>query len=168
MPKILTDLKKNILQEVKRLLETGGYNAVTVRAVAQGCGVGVGTVYNYFPSKEAMLAAFLLEDWRQCVTTIEQVADTAENARTVAAAIQEQLIRYAHNHGPIFRDEAVRGAFSGFFSQHHSRLRGHLAAPLRPFCQSDFQAEFVAEALLTWSMAGREFPEIWAILEKII
>ncbi len=168
MPKILEDPQKNMLVEVGRLLESGGYGAVTVRAVATGCGVGVGTVYNYFSSKEALVAAFLLEDWRQCIAAVEKVAETAENACTVASAIHGQLTHYAHNHSSVFRDEGVKGTFSGFFSQHHGMLRRQLATPLRPFCENDYTAEFTAEALLTWTMAGKKFPEIWALLEKVI
>ncbi len=168
MPKILSDPKKNMLEEVGRLLESGGYSAVTVRAVALGCGVGVGTVYNYFSSKEALLAAFLLENWRQCVAAVEKTAETAEGVHIVARAIHEQLTHYARNHGPIFRDQNVKGRFSGFFSQHHAMLRGQLAAPLRSFVVSDFAAEFAAEALLTWTMSGKTFDEIWPLLQKTV
>ncbi len=39
MPKVLSDPQKKMLSEVEKLLSDGGYAAVTVRAVAQGCGV---------------------------------------------------------------------------------------------------------------------------------
>ncbi len=165
MPKLLSDPKKNILAQVQQLLETGGYEAVTVRSVAQGCGVGVGTVYNYFPSKEAMLAEFLLEDWHRVIAAITQAEDGPE---AVAHCIYDQLIQFAQDHMSIFGDAAAKSAFTGSFSQYHGLLRSQLAAPLRPFCDSDFAAEFLAEALLTWSMAGKGFCDIWKILKNII
>ncbi len=164
MPKILSDPKKNILSEVERLLKEGGYNAVTVRAVAQGCGVGVGTVYNYFPSKEALLAEYLLTDWRQCIAAIDQAAGQGPDA--VARCIHEQLLLFANQHMSVFQDPAARGSFVGSFSQYHGLLRRQLAAPLRPFCRSDFVADFAAEALLTWTMAGKAFAEIWPLLNS--
>ncbi len=164
MPKIISDLKKHILAEVEAMLQQEGYSAVTVRAVARRCGVGVGTVYNYFPSKEALLAELLLEDWRQCVAAMEA---TQGGPEAVARCIYDQLLVYAGRHMSIFGDKAAASAFAGSFSQYHSLLRSQLAAPLRAHCQSDFAADFMAEALLTWSMAGKEFCEIWALLAPL-
>ncbi len=168
MPKILTDPRESILREVERLLCQGGYSAVTVRSVAQGCGVGVGTVYNYFPSKEAMLAEYLLADWKGCIAAIEAVSRESGDARPVAQSICDQLLKFSAAHSTVFQDEAARGAFAGSFSQYHAVLRSQLAAPLRRFCGSDFAAEFASEALLTWSMAGKSFCEIWGMLSPTL
>ncbi len=168
MPKILRDPRENMLLEVKRLLSEGGYGAVTVRAVAQGCGVGVGTVYNYFPSKEALLAEYLLSSWRECIAQIEAVSRMSEGAEPVGCCIHKQLVHYSDSHRAIFRDEGAKGDFVGSFSQYHGLLRSQLAAPLRRFCSSDFAAEFAAEALLTWSLAGKEFCEIWDRIGPVI
>ncbi len=166
MPKIITDLKQRLLEEVERLLAQGGYGAVTVRAVATGCGVGVGTVYNYFPSKEAMLAELLLKDWRRSLAAIDAVSLASECAEPVAGVIHAELARYIQNHAAVFRDDAARSSFAGSFSQYHGLLRSQLAAPLRRFCRSDFAAEFAAEALLTWTAAGKKFCEIWALISS--
>ncbi len=167
MPKILPDPKKNMLSEVERLLAEEGCAAVTIRAVAQGCGVGVGTVYNYFPSKESLLAEYLLTDWHQCIAAIEQVSRTAEAAEPVARCIHRELLRFAGSHKAIFQDAAAKGAFVGSFSQYHGLLRGQLAAPLEQFCENGFAPQFIAEALLTWTLAGKEFHEIWELLLPI-
>ncbi len=164
MPKLLQDPKKKMLLEVERLLAQGGYTAVTVRAVAQGCAVGVGTVYNYFPSKEALLAEYLLTDWRQCIAAIEEVRSRTQAPEPVARCIHSELLRFTGSHKAIFQAEGAKGVFAGSFSQYHSLLRSQLAAPLRPFCSGDFAAEFLAEALLTWTVAGKEFCEIWDML----
>ena len=46
-------------------------------------------------------------------------------------------------------------------------LRSQLAAPLRKFCDSDYGAEFVAEALLNWTMAEKDFQEIYRMIGKL-
>ncbi len=164
MPKILSDPQKNMLSQVERLLHQGGYGAVTVRAVAQGCGVGVGTVYNYFPSKEALIAQYLLADWRLRIAAIEVAAAASQTAEPVARCIYSQLLHFTGSHQAVFRDESARGAFAGSFGQYHALLRSQLAAPLRGYCESDFACQFAAEALLTWTLAGKEFTEIWDLL----
>ncbi len=165
MPKILNDLKTSILQEVEKLLQTRGYNAVTIRSVARGCGVGVGTVYNYFSSKEAMLAEYLLTDWLARLADIGRVEADAEK---VAHCMYDELLQFAGSHMTIFDNAGAKASFVGAFSQYHGLLRSQLAKPLRPFCKSDFAAEFAAEALLTWAITGKEFAEIWELLAPSI
>lgn len=167
MPKIIENLERRLITEAKRQIEESGYGAVTIRSVAKACGVGVGTVYNYFPSKEALVATHLLEDWKVCVDIIQTTAQHAETPQSVLRCIYEQLTGFANRHEAIFRDETAAASFAGSFSQYHGLLRSQLAQPLRRFCGSDFAAEFIAESLLTWAMAGKSFDETYEILKKL-
>ena len=63
MPKIIENLRQRLMEEARRQAEELGYSAMTIRSVAKGCDVGVGTVYNYYPSKDALIAAFVQYDW---------------------------------------------------------------------------------------------------------
>ncbi len=168
MPKIIENLEDRLIEEAKRQLQEFGYSAMTIRSVAKGCGVGVGTVYNYFSSKEALLATYILGSWNACVATICAFSEQSQEPAPVISCMFDQLLRFAESHKEIFLDEAAASGFAGSFSKYHSLLRSQLATPLRKFCDSDFAAEFVAEALLTWSMAGKGFDEIYGILEKIV
>ena len=167
MPKIIKDIEIRLIEETKKQIEESGYGAVTVRSVAKACGVGVGTVYNYFPSKEALVATHLLEDWKQCVAAINAVGTYSETPRSVALCIYDQLDGFACRHRAIFQDEAAAVSFAGSFGSYHGMLRRQLAQPLRRFCSSDFAAEFLAEAMLTWTMAGKPFDEIYGIMDKL-
>ena len=167
MPKIIENLKDRLLAEARQQLEQGGYEAVTIRSIAKGCSVGVGTVYNYFPSKEALIATHLLEDWKCCVAEIQNAADHAQTPQPVVQCIYLQLVDFSHRHRAIFQSEAAASGFAGSFSQYHDLLRRQLAEPLQKFCGSEFASLFVAESLLTWSMAGKSFDEIYEILKKL-
>ena len=167
MPKIIENLDRRLLEETKGQLEQGGYEAVTIRSIAKGCGVGVGTVYNYFPSKEALVACLLLEDWKCCVVTIEDAAANSQTPEPVLRCIYGQLVGFAGRHQAIFRSEAAAASFAGSFSQYHDLLRSQLAKPLQKFCGGEFAAQFVAESLLTWSMAGKTFDQIYEIVKKL-
>lgn len=167
MPKIIENLKDRLIAAAKQQLEESGYSAVTIRSVAKACNVGVGTVYNYFPSKEALIATHLLEDWNICVNMITQTAHCATEPQPVVKCIYEQLVWFSERHQVIFQDKAAASGFAGSFSQYHGRLRSQLADPVRKFCNDDFTALFVAESLLTWTMSGKSFTEIYAILKKL-
>jgi AcrR family transcriptional regulator len=168
MPKIIENLEARLIAEAKKQLQEFGYSAVTIRSVAKGCGVGVGTVYNYFPSKEALLATFMLESWNQCVATICRIGEAATEPEAVLRCIYEQLLQFSDTHRSVFRDEAAASAFAASSGRYHAMLRSQLAAPIRKFCGDSFCAEFVAEALLVWTMAGKSFDEIYGILAKLL
>ncbi len=168
MPKIIENLEEKLIREARRQIEEVGYAATTIRSVAKAVGVGVGTVYNYFPSKEALIAKFMLEDWRNCTAAIEAVSIYSRDPQAVALCIHDQLGLFIRRHEAIFRDEAAAAAFTGSFSQYHSMLRGQLAKPLRKFCENDFTADFIAESLLTWTSAGMGFEELYHVIGKLL
>ena len=93
MPKIIENLPQRLQEEARRQIEQAGFAAMTIRSVAKGCGVGVGTVYNYYPSKEALVASFMLSDWNACVASIQQTAAESDLLEPVLLAIYEKLGR---------------------------------------------------------------------------
>jgi len=138
MPKIIENLEKKLIEEAKRQIEESGYDAMTIRSIAKACEVGVVTVYNYFPSKEALIATHLLEDWNKCVTAITAVSTYSDTPRPVVLCIYDQLTAFAQRHMAIFRDEGASATFAGSFSKYHGMLRSQLAAPLRKFIPIGF------------------------------
>jgi len=167
MPKIIENLPLRLAQEARKQALENGYSSLTIRSVASACGVGTGTVYNYYSSKDALVAAFLLEDWKTRLCGISLCAETAADSQTVMRSIYENLQQFLLQYETIFQDKAAAAAFSGSFSRYHGLLRSQLAAPLRRFCPTDFAAEFVAEALLTWTVGGKSFDELHNILQNI-
>ena len=51
--------RASLLDAAARILEREGYAAVTTNAIAREAKTAVGTVYDYFPDKEALLVALL-------------------------------------------------------------------------------------------------------------
>lgn len=167
MPKIIENLPERLAEEARRQVEESGFSAMTIRSVAKSCGVGVGTVYNYYPSKEALVASFMLDDWKDCVKAIHSCAATAQELEPVLGIIHEKLTLFMEQYGPIFRDESAAVSYTGSTSRYHGILRSQLADPIRKFCRDDFTAEFIAEAMLTWTVAGKAFDELKTVLLRI-
>lgn len=167
MPKIIENLESRLMAEARQQIETNGYAATTIRSVAGGCGVGVGTVYNYFPSKDDLAAAYLLEDWRARIAAAEDLSHQAEDPRDVVWCLYDHMRCFSRQHRAVFSDAEAVASFTGSFSRYHGILRSQLAVPLMRFCQDAFCAEFIAEALLTWTMSGKDFDEIYSILVKL-
>ena len=168
MPKIIENLKDRLILEAHRQIEQNGYASVTIRSIAGGCGVGVGTVYNYFPSKDALVATWLLQDWNLCMKAIRETSAASEESRPVLHCIYRQLRQFFTGHSAVFQDKAAASAFTGSFSRYHGLLRQQLAQPLEKFCRDSFTAEFIAEALLTWTVAGKTFDELWRVMESLL
>lgn len=166
LPKIIADLAPRLAAEACRQTLEDGYAAMTIRSVAAACQVSAGTVYNYYPSKEALTAAFMLEDWRQCLAAIEAAAADAAGPQPVLKAMYDALQGFAALYRPLFRDALAAGV-AGFSPRYHVLLRDQLAAPLRRFCPDGFTAEFIAEAMLTWSLADKPLGDIMAVLNKL-
>ena len=79
MPKIIDNVREELLKEAKKQLIENGYSHTTIRSVARGCGIAIGTVYNYFPSKDMLIATFMMEDWNTAFSSVERVEKTKYN-----------------------------------------------------------------------------------------
>lgn len=55
--------KEEILKTSRELIRQRGCSAVNIRSVAAACGVSVGSIYNYFESKAALMGATVESVW---------------------------------------------------------------------------------------------------------
>jgi AcrR family transcriptional regulator len=73
-----------ILQACIQVLLDGGIERLTTTRVAQRAGTSVGSVYQYFPNKQSLLAAVLERHLMQVVAAVE-TASTSAKGQTAAA-----------------------------------------------------------------------------------
>lgn len=55
--------KEEILKTSRELIRRQGWSAINIRSVAAACGVSVGSIYNYFESKTALVGAAVESVW---------------------------------------------------------------------------------------------------------
>ncbi len=173
MPKIIENIREKLLEEAKRQVSENGYSSMTIRSVATACGVGTGTVYNYFPSKDMLVASFMLEDWMICMQVIEQGTKEAEDAKAALYCMYEALLEYKEKYINLFTDENAEASYMASSTQRHHLLCEQLAEPLKIWTakqtkvDASFLAEFIAENMLTLSMAGKDFEVIASVLLQL-
>jgi len=63
--------KEELLTVSLRLANEAGLKAFTIRSIAEACGISVGCVYRYFPSKAALLAATVENIWESIFREID-------------------------------------------------------------------------------------------------
>ena len=56
--------KDLLLQAAKRIVQKDGMEKLNIRAISKECGISVGTVYNYFPSKADLIFAMVEDFWK--------------------------------------------------------------------------------------------------------
>ncbi len=65
-----------ILTEACRLFATRGFDGVSVRDIAEGCGISKATLYHYFPDKDAMLRPLVLGATKAIYERVSRRIDT--------------------------------------------------------------------------------------------
>jgi AcrR family transcriptional regulator len=78
LPRIIEDPRELILSEAKKILENEGYSQISIRRVAKECGIAVGTIYNYFPTKKGLIVEMMTDFWEEYFCDIEPILNSQE------------------------------------------------------------------------------------------
>jgi AcrR family transcriptional regulator len=121
-----TELVAAILEAAAQVLATEGAQRFTTARVAEKAGVSVGSLYQYFPNKAAILFRLQSNEWRQTSELLRVILEDAERPplerlRAVVHAFirsecEEAAMRVALNDAaPLYRDasEAREARASG-------------------------------------------------------
>jgi AcrR family transcriptional regulator len=68
-----TQLVADVLEAAVRVLVREGAHRFTTARVAEATGISVGSLYQYFPNKEAILFRLQAEEWRQTLDQLERI-----------------------------------------------------------------------------------------------
>ncbi|RWL42986.1 MAG: TetR/AcrR family transcriptional regulator [Mesorhizobium sp.] len=110
-----TELVAAILQAAAQVLASEGAQRFTTTRVAERAGVSVGSLYQYFPNKAALLFRLQSDEWRQTTELLCGILENAElspleRMRTLVHAFirsecEEAAVRGALNDAaPLYRD----------------------------------------------------------------
>ena len=173
MPKIIENVRGLLINEAKAQIDENGYENVTIRSIARGCGIGLGTFYNYFKSKDMLIATFLLEDWQEMITNVTEKTKGESDPVVVVKEIYVSLGDFIKKHYSIFAAPEAKKAFNNTVGVYHKVLRLQISQPIHAACvlggyeNPEFLSQFVAESTLTWAVAKKDYDEFAAVIEKL-
>lgn len=154
MPKRIENLRETILCSAKTELLACGYDALNIRGVAKACGIAVGTLYNYFPSKDMLAAAVMLEDWLLALERMRSTCRTLRNVPEALRTLHAGIMDFTGIYSPIWAGYTFSDSARSAFGKGHRLLVQQLADCLEPVlkrCGADTiegMAVFLSENLL--------------------
>lgn len=161
-----TELVTAILEAAAQVLAKEGAQRFTTARVAEKAGVSIGSLYQYFPNKAAILFRLQSDEWRTTTELLSSILqDTRkpplERVRTLVHAFirsecEEAEMRVAlDDAAPLYRDapEAQQTRASG---RHTAQIFMHEALPEA----SDAMRALAADLIITTlSTVGKHFSE---------
>lgn len=160
-----------LLDATERVLEAQGFHGATTNHIARTAGVSIGTLYHYFPTKEALVAGVVHRLWASELETlatrahlfVERPLEEAvrEASRALCAHVWSRVDLYrtwyseASHLGELGRGLDMSGHAAtlvrGALEHHRARLRPGLDLP--------FAADFVVKTALAMARtAARDYP----------
>lgn len=73
--RIIENPEQLILTEATALAQAEGLSKLNMRKIAANCGIALGTIYNYYPTKMDLIIAIIEDFWKQCFRGMHQCLD---------------------------------------------------------------------------------------------
>ena len=120
-----------ILDALQELLERKSIQTISVSEIAQTAGIGKGSIYYYFPSKDAILDALVERNYEKTLNTAKTLAHQTDIAPYTRMAMLFQACRtasmeFVRQSSSMARTDSKDQAFI-----HHKYLN-HLVTQLKP------------------------------------
>lgn len=109
MPKILENAKEVILREGQVMLKEQGYKKFSMRELAKKCEIGLGTVYNYFPSKQSIVNEIFICSWDYTLYELREIKKIEATFEEKIRLIYKSLERYLKDHIETFMEIMTDG-----------------------------------------------------------
>lgn len=179
MPKILHNVREGVLLCGRELLLKSGYEDFSMRQVAHLTGIGVGTLYHYFPSKQALVAELLNAEWELYTRRMLLLAREQTQPQARLEAIYQEFRQFMMGiHGTWVGGVSEKMEWSEIKSVQQQRarvkeqLRGIVSAALEGSgCgeQASWLAESISRLLLSCAGdAACEDAVVVKALEKLL
>ena len=130
MPKLIPELRERFLDAARKRMQNGQVREMTIRLIAMDCQTAIGTVYNYFPSKRALMIAVMRQDWDACVRRMEAAAAQAEDTLSGLRDICTDLRGISQYYLP-FWEEYDKTVSRATLNHYHDQVVTEMERPIR-------------------------------------
>jgi AcrR family transcriptional regulator len=157
-----------IVEAAAHIIADGGLVAFNTNAVAERAGVSIGSLYQYFPNKDALMVALIERSQREQLERVKAAAESTGEADLVTTI--RLLVRAAQQHhrensllaSAIDHEEArlpIADMLDGYLAQGGEALRSLLLEKLGPGSALDLE-----RAVRTLPALARAVGDAWANL----
>lgn len=119
-----------ILDSLQKLLENKKLQTISVSEIAQTAGIGKGSIYYYFPSKDAILEALVERNYEKPLTTAKSLSSQTEIPPFTRMAMIFQACRNASTEYLKSGQESDVGAAEKALL--HQKYMTHLISEFKP------------------------------------
>lgn len=172
MPKIIEGVRENILNTAKNLLFTEGYQALSMRTVANECGIATGTIYNYFENKEVLIANIMVQDWQIALDNMEKSVEAATSVWNGLDGIYHAILDFVSIYETIWTQSGSAGA-SMITPERHRMLCQQIGIVVgKLLCNNGYEEKrdfsaFLAENILSSATKMNFLPQIKEMVETM-
>ena len=106
--RVRVEMLQEITEVARRHLALSGPASLSLRAVARDVGVVSSAVYRYFPSRDELLTALIIEAYDDLGATVEQAEsavrrrDLTERWRVICTSVRRWAIEHPHEYGLLY------------------------------------------------------------------
>lgn len=76
MARVIENPKQLILSHAKEILYQQGYQKLSMRALSKACGIALGTIYNYYPTKKDLVFEMMTDYWQHFLDAVTAIIAT--------------------------------------------------------------------------------------------
>lgn len=106
MPKIIKNVREDLLAEGKKELLANGYLNLNIRNITKKCNIGTGTFYNYFKNKEQLVLDILSTDWNDILDDSNEIIEKDISFKEKLSIISNDINGFLKNYRLIFSEMA--------------------------------------------------------------
>ena len=154
--------REAILREAALLIEKNGYAGTSMEQVAKAAGIAVGTTYNYFDTKAALLSAITETRLARLEGVLGSIPEDGSPADRVSAVLAESLRYLSLNPKRLWAEAwsgglAARDGSTGFWDLLETRLLPYLddcfegrTGDMDPGAASEMAASILMRYVYVW------------------
>ncbi|MDD4402054.1 MAG: TetR/AcrR family transcriptional regulator [Desulfitobacteriaceae bacterium] len=109
IPKTIKDPMVLIQNQARDILYNEGYKDFSIRKIAKASGVSVGTIYNYFSTKEELLVCLMMEYWEKYYDGLEQIDREEKGIFVKIQRMSEELNAFVRTFQQVWLDFNEKG-----------------------------------------------------------